>query len=190
MAICVPMSARRFAASAVLTLVAGMCFHARPQAPTSSPPSSSQTGSQSSNPPAGQSQTEPGETPPGGSTSIRSVEQKTVHQKTGPYSSQSVRHTRVAEEGAPPSELTQAEDAIQKHNYAAAEPLLRKVVEHDPVNYVAWFDLGFVENGLGKLDDWFAAIRNTEALRPDVFDCNSNLACRMSQPVHGEAVPC
>src|SRR5258708_37092563 len=113
MAICVPMSARRFAASAVLTLVAGMCFHARPQAPTSSPPSSSQTGSQSSNPPAGQSQTEPAQTQPAGSTSIRSVQQKTVHQKTGPYSNQSVRHTRDAEKAAPPRALTQAEKTTQ-----------------------------------------------------------------------------
>src|SRR5258707_1540331 len=187
MAICVPMSARRFAASAVLTLLDGMCFHARPQAPTSSPPSSSQTGSQSSNPPAGQSQTEPAQTQPAGSTSIRSAEQKTVHQKTGPYSSQSVRHTRVAEEGAPPSELTQAEDAIQKHNYAAAEPLLRKVVEHDPVNYVAWFDLGFVENGLGKLDDSIAAYRKSVAAKPDVFESNLNLVLQLARTGHAEA---
>src|SRR5258708_19207234 len=187
MAICVPMSARRFAASAVLTLVAGMCFHARPQAPTSSPPSSSQTGSQSSNPPAGQSQTEPAQKQCGGSTSIGRVEKKTVHQKTGPYSSQSVRHTRVAEEGAPPSELTQAEDAIQKHNYAAAEPLLRKVVEHDPVNYVAWFDLGFVENGLGKLDDSIAAYRKSVAAKPDVFESNLNLGLQLAKTGHAEA---
>src|SRR2546429_7179996 len=75
---------------------------------------------------------------------------KTVHQKTGPYSSRSIRRTRVVEEGSQPPELAQAEASIQKQDYAAAEPLLRKVVEHDPANYVAWFDLGFVQNGLGK----------------------------------------
>jgi Tfp pilus assembly protein PilF len=42
---------------------------------------------------------------------------------------------------------------IDKHDYAGAEPLLRKVVGDDPANYVAWYELGFVENGLGKTDD-------------------------------------
>src|SRR6478752_963894 len=40
-------------------------------------------------------------------------------------------HTTVAEEDAPPTDLTKAEELIQKQNYAEAEPLLRKVVEKD-----------------------------------------------------------
>src|SRR5689334_2641167 len=61
-----------------------------------------------------------------------------------------VRHVRVEEEGSPPPELAQAEALIQKRDYAAAEPLLRTAVANDAANYVAWFDLGFVENGLGR----------------------------------------
>ncbi|HEY6337301.1 MAG TPA: hypothetical protein VIW68_02295, partial [Candidatus Sulfotelmatobacter sp.] len=45
-----------------------------------------------------------------------------VHEKTGPNSSRTIRHTRVVEAGSQPPELTQAEDALQKHDYAAAEP--------------------------------------------------------------------
>jgi Flp pilus assembly protein TadD len=168
------MSARRFTASAVLTLVAGLCFYARAQAPASSSPPSS-------NPPAA------AQTQPAGSTSSPTVEQKTVHHKTGPYSSQSVRHTRIAESSAPPPEMTQAEDAIQKHNYSAAEPLLQKVVEHDPANYVAWFDLGFVENGLGKLDDSITAYRKSVAAKPDVFESNLNLGLQLAKNGHPEA---
>jgi tetratricopeptide (TPR) repeat protein len=162
------MSARRFAASAIVALFAAACFHARAQAPATA-------------------QTEPAQTQPTGATSSHTIDQKTVHQKTGPYSSQSVRHTRVAEESAPPPELTQAEDAIQKRDYAGAEPLLRKVVERDPANYVAWFDLGFVENGLGKLDDSITAYRKSVAAKPSVFESNLNLGLQLAKSGHPEA---
>ena len=49
--------------------------------------------------------------------------------------------------------MTKAEDFIQKQKYADAELLLQKIVTSDASNYVAWFDLGFVENGLGKRDE-------------------------------------
>src|SRR5436305_2487125 len=62
-----------------------------------------------------------------------------------------VRHTRAMED-APAPELAEAEGLIQKKNYTAAEPLLQKVVAADASNYVAWFELGFVENGLGKIE--------------------------------------
>src|SRR5690348_5384532 len=81
-------------------------------------------------------------------SSSNSSSTEIVHRKLGSNSGQTIRHTRIAEGDAEDPELTQAEEAIQKQNYTAAEPLLRKVVERDPANYVAWFDLGFVENGL------------------------------------------
>ncbi len=64
----------------------------------------------------------------------------------------------------------QAESAIQKRDYAAAEPLLAKVVKDDPANYEAWFDLGFTENVLGKVDESIAAYRKSVAVKPDVFE--------------------
>jgi tetratricopeptide (TPR) repeat protein len=105
------------------------------------------------------------------------------HRKSG----QKVHHTAVAEEEAPPPELTKAEELIQKQNLAEAEPLLRKVVESDPANYVAWFDLGFVENGLGKTDDSIAAYRKSIAAKPDVFESNLNLVLRLAKAGKPEA---
>ncbi len=92
-----------------------------------------------------------------------------------------VRHTRIAEESPNAAELTQAEDLIQKRDYSAAEPLLRKVVEADPSNYVAWFDLGFTTNELGKLDDSIAAYRKSVAAKPDVFESNLNLGLQLAK---------
>jgi tetratricopeptide (TPR) repeat protein len=87
-----------------------------------------------------------------------------------------VRHHRVVEENpAFPPELTQAETAIEKKDYAAAEPLLKKVVAADPANYQAWFDLGFVYNALGNAPESIAAYRKSVAAKPDVFESNLNL---------------
>src|SRR5580693_2332340 len=102
-----------------------------------------------------------------------------VHHKSN--SGQNVHHTTVAEEVAPPPELTHAENLIDKHAYAGAEPLLRKVVGDDPANYVAWFDLGFVENALGKVDDSIAAYRKAVAAKPDVFESNLNLGLQLAK---------
>ena len=106
---------------------------------------------------------------------------QTVHRSTGPNSSETIRHTRILEEGSVPPELTRAEELIQKRDYAGAEPLLRKVVESDPANYVAWFDLGFAENGLGKMDDSIAAYRKSVAAKPDVFESNLNLGLQLAK---------
>ena len=104
-----------------------------------------------------------------------------MQHKTGPNSSETIRHTRVLEEGSAPPELTRAEELIQKQDYAGAEPLLRKVVENDPANYVAWFDLGFAENALGKVDDSIAAYRKSVAAKPDVFESNLNLGLQLAK---------
>ena len=64
---------------------------------------------------------------------------------------------------------------------SAAEPLLHKVVGDDPANYVAWFDLGFAENGLGKMDDSIAAYRKSVAAKPDVFEANLNLGLQLAK---------
>ena len=91
------------------------------------------------------------------------------------------RHTTVSEEEGPPPELTKAEEFIQKRDFASAEPLLHKVVEADPTNYVAWFDLGFVENGLGKTQDSIAAYRKSVEAKPDVFESNLNLGLQLAK---------
>src|SRR5208282_3253334 len=70
---------------------------------------------------------------------------------------------------------------IDKHDYLGAEPLLRKVVGDDPANYVAWFELGFVENGLAKTEDSIAAYRKSVAAKPDVFESNLNLGLQLAK---------
>jgi len=106
---------------------------------------------------------------------------KPIHHKTGENSSETIRHVRVEEEGSTSPELTKAEDLIEKRDYAGAEPLLHKVVETDPANYVAWFDLGFAENGLGKTEDSVTAYRKSVAAKPDVFETNLNLGIQLAK---------
>src|SRR5579863_1951587 len=110
-----------------------------------------------------------------------------VQHKTGTNSAETVRHTRVPEEGSAPPELAQAEDLIQSQHYDAAEPLLKKAVAAAPASYVAWFDLGFVENQLGKTDDSIAAYRKSVAAKPDVFESNLNLGLQLAKTGQADA---
>ena len=95
---------------------------------------------------------------------------------------QTVRHHRVAEQDVSVApEVTQAEVAIEKNDYATAEPLLKKVVAANPDNYQAWFDLGFVYNGLGDTHESIAAYRKSVAAKPDVFESNLNLGLMLAK---------
>ncbi len=95
-----------------------------------------------------------------------------------------VRHYKELVDETPP-EIAQAEDAIQKNDFAAAETLLKKALDKNPSNdqagsyqawsYQAWFDLGFVLNRLGRADESIAAYRKSVAAKPDVFESNLNL---------------
>jgi tetratricopeptide (TPR) repeat protein len=105
----------------------------------------------------------------------------TTQSQSSSSSSRKAHHVRVEEEGSQPPELVHAEAAIQKEDYAGAEPLLRKLVEREPGNYVGWFDLGFVENGLGKTDDSIAAYRKSVAAKADVFESNLNLGLQLAK---------
>jgi len=98
------------------------------------------------------------------------------------------RHqTAVEEEEGPAPELTKAEGLIQKQDFASAEPLLEKLVQADPGNYVGWFDLAFVENELGKQADSIAAYRRSVAAKPDVFESNLNLGLQLAKAGQPEA---
>jgi tetratricopeptide (TPR) repeat protein len=90
--------------------------------------------------------------------------------------SKTVRHHRVAvEDQSQPPELARAESALEKKDYASAEPLLKKVVAAQAGNYQAWFDLGFLYNALGKVDDSIAAYRRSVEAKPEVFESNLSL---------------
>jgi len=134
-------------------------------------------------PPASQSSASPTQSPdsaPADQTQPESSSSK-AHRKSSATSTRTIHHTRVLDESSVPPELTHAEEYIQKQNYAAAEPLLRKAVDADSTNYVAWFDLGFVENELGKLPDSIAAYRKSVAANPDVFESNLNLGLQLAK---------
>jgi tetratricopeptide (TPR) repeat protein len=153
------MSVRRILAA----LLAMAAAYSLAGAQTSSVPSSSQTSSPQSSSETNQQQ------------SRDDSSSTTAHHKGSSH------RVQIAEEDAPSPELAQAETFIQKQDYAAAEPLLRKVVASDPANYEAWFDLGFAENGMGRVDDSIAAYRKSVAAKPDVFESNLNLGLQLAK---------
>ncbi len=85
-----------------------------------------------------------------------------------------IRHYKERIDDTPP-EIAQAEDAIQKSDFTGAETLLKKAIDKDPKNYLAWFDLGFVLNRLGRVEDSIHAYRQSVAAKPEVFETNLNL---------------
>src|SRR5438309_11982977 len=107
---------------------------------------------------------------------------------SSPSGQKSHRHrTTVAEEEGPQPELARAEELIQKRDYSQAETALQKLVASDPENYVAWFDLGFVENGLDRQQESIAAYRKSVAAKPDVFESNLNLGLMLARSSNPEA---
>jgi len=107
-----------------------------------------------------------------------------------------VRHHREAVVDQP-AEITQAEGALQKNDFASAEALLKKALDTDlqknaadskPAwSYQAWFDLGFALNGLNRTDESIAAYRKSVAAKPDVFESNLNLGLMLARAHNPEA---
>jgi tetratricopeptide (TPR) repeat protein len=85
------------------------------------------------------------------------------------------------------NDLAQAEEAIQKNDFASAEPLLKKSLAHDRKNYQAWFDLGFVYNRLKRTEESIHAYRQSVAAKPDVFESNLNLGLMLARSNSPEA---
>src|SRR6266566_965995 len=86
-----------------------------------------------------------------------------------------------------PTELAQAEEAIQKNDFTTAESLLKKTIRRDPKNYQAWFDLGFVYNRLRRTEESIHAYRQSVAAKPDVFESNLNLGLMLARSNSPEA---
>lgn len=123
----------------------------------------------------------PGQSSSSSSSPAQSSSAQSSSKQSGAH--RSVHHIQIPDDDAPaqPAELTQAEAAIEKQDYAAAEPLLQKLVERDATSYVGWFDLGFVENALGNVDASIAAYRKSVAAKPDVFESNLNLGLQLAK---------
>lgn len=95
-----------------------------------------------------------------------------------PLSAQNAAKTK-ARATAPQSRtaalVRDAEAAIDKYDYAAAEPKLQQATTDDPKDYRAWFDLGFVYSSTGRKTEAITAYRKAVELKPDAFEPNLNL---------------
>jgi len=97
-------------------------------------------------------------------------------------STPTVRHHTVQETTTETSpEVEQGEAAIQKGDYATAQPLLEKAVAANPDDYLAWFDLGYVYKATNQLDKATDAYRKSIAAKSDVFESNLNLGILLAR---------
>ncbi len=98
-----------------------------------------------------------------------------------------VRKHRVAEEDRAGALVAKAEAALEKKDYATAEPLLNEAAKLDPEDYRAWYDLGFVLNATGRKPEAIAAYRKAVAAGPQIFETNLNLGLMLAQAKDPEA---
>ncbi|MBO0910664.1 MAG: tetratricopeptide repeat protein [Acidobacteria bacterium] len=99
---------------------------------------------------------------------------------TAQTTGKTVRHHRVEDEDPARAARAEAEADIDKQDYSAAEPLLKKYLEAHSDDYAAWYDLGFVYHALARRDDSIAAYRKSVAAKPDVFESNLNLGLALA----------
>jgi len=99
---------------------------------------------------------------------------------SGQSTTKTIRHHRVEEQDTIAVKINQAEQDIDKQDYAAAETLLKQAVLEAPENYSAWYDLGFVYHAMGQRDDSIGAYRKSVAAKPDVFESNLNLGLALA----------
>ena len=98
-----------------------------------------------------------------------------------------IRHHKVEDQDPAAAMLAQAENDLNKQDYASAEALLKKYLEANAESYVAWYDLGFCYHQLGKRDDSIAAYRKSVSAKPGVFESNLNLGLALAEAGNAEA---
>jgi tetratricopeptide (TPR) repeat protein len=103
----------------------------------------------------------------------------TIAQQSGT----TVRHHRVEEPDDDPvaPQLDQAEAAMQKQNYDAAEVILMKAVADNPQSYRAWFDLAFVYGATKRPSDAVNAYKKSVAANPKIFESTLNLGILLAR---------
>ena len=111
----------------------------------------------------------------------------TLAMLAGPLTAQqqgtTVRHHKVEEPADDPvsAQIDQAEVALQKQDYPAAEAQLLKALETDPKAYRAWFDLGYIYTVTDHVSEAVAAYRKSVEAKPDVFESNLNLGILLAR---------
>jgi tetratricopeptide (TPR) repeat protein len=97
-------------------------------------------------------------------------------------------HRRIpSDEALAARAVTQAEAAMEKKDWAAAERELRDAVAKDPKNYLAWFDLGLVLNQTRRRPEAIEAYRKSVAINPEVFESTMNLGMLLAASGSAEA---
>jgi tetratricopeptide (TPR) repeat protein len=86
-----------------------------------------------------------------------------------------VRRHHVAQDSDVSPQVAQAETAIDKRDYSAAEKLLDAATSAKPSDYRAWFDLGRVYGETQHKPQAIEAYRKSLAAKPDLFESNLNL---------------
>src|SRR5438105_9477546 len=101
---------------------------------------------------------------------------------TAQNTGRTVRHHRVAESAAPAvsADVTNAEDALARNDFAAAEQLLKKATAANSKDYRAWYDLGFVYNATDRRSEAIDAYRQSVAADPNIFESNLNLGLALA----------
>jgi len=83
--------------------------------------------------------------------------------------------------------LREAEAAIDKQDFATAEPKLQQATTEDAKDYRAWFDLAFVYSSTGRKAEAIEAYRKAVELKPDAFEPNLNLGVLLAASADPEA---
>jgi len=83
--------------------------------------------------------------------------------------------------------VTEAEAAIERKDWTAAERELRDAVAKDAGSYRAWFDLGFVLSETDRRPEAIEAYRKSVAAQPDIFESTLNLGMLLAASGSAEA---
>ena len=86
-----------------------------------------------------------------------------------------VFNSRVGDGSSENPDYRTAVAEIDKKNYAAAIPLLRKVVASDPEDADAYNHLGYTHRQLGKMDEAIGFYQKALAIEPDHLGANEYL---------------
>jgi Flp pilus assembly protein TadD len=95
---------------------------------------------------------------------------------------QTVRHHReVVQTDTVAPEVRQAEAAIEKQDYAAAEKLLLPAVAANPKDSTAWYDLGYVYKATKRRPEAIDAYTKCLAIKPDIYQATLSLGLLLAQ---------
>jgi Flp pilus assembly protein TadD len=91
------------------------------------------------------------------------------------------RPTAQRKTPAIPTELTKAEEAINKKDYASAEPLLLTVTKNNPQDFRAWYDLGFVYAQTNRPEEAITAFKKSIAIDASIEQTQAALGALLLQ---------